>query len=58
MGLFDNLSSSNSRDLDQNRFGLIDYGKSKSDGSHDHRTNKGKDRTPSQKEADKQKRKP
>ena len=30
----------------------IGYGKQKADGSHDHRTNKGKDRTPAQKDAD------
>ena len=32
-------------------------GKQKQDGSHDHRTNKGKDRTPAQKEGDKARRK-
>ncbi|MGX2955868.1 hypothetical protein ACWIYZ_02125 [Ursidibacter arcticus] len=35
----------------------IDYGKQKKDGSHDHRYNTGKDRTPKQKESDKKKRK-
>lgn len=33
--------------------GVIDYGHSKKDGSHDHRHNKGRDRTPAQKEGDK-----
>ena len=33
--------------------GVINYGNEKNDGSHDHRTNKGNDRTPSQKEGDK-----
>lgn len=35
--------------------GAIDYGKQKNDGSHDHRHNKGDDRTPAQKEGDKKK---
>lgn len=38
--------------------GAIDYGGQKDDGSHNHRTNKGKDRTPAQKEGDKARRKP
>ena len=33
--------------------GAIDYGGSKKNGSHDHRYNKGKDRTPAQKTGDK-----
>lgn len=37
--------------------GAIDYGKQKNDGNHDHRTNKGEDRTPSQKKGDKARRK-
>jgi hypothetical protein len=37
------------------RRGFIPYGGTKDDGSHDHRTNKGKDRTPAQKEGDKKK---
>ncbi|MYM34009.1 hypothetical protein GTP44_04715 [Duganella sp. FT50W] len=32
--------------------GAVPYGGNKKDGSHDHRYNKGADRTPSQKEAD------
>lgn len=32
--------------------GLIDYGHSKKDGSHDHRFNIGEDRTPAQKKGD------
>lgn len=35
----------------------IDYGGQKIDGGHDHRTNKGEDRTPSQKKGDKSRRK-
>ncbi len=35
----------------------LDYGLQKKDGSHDHRSNKGDDRTPAQKEADKNRRK-
>ena len=35
----------------------ISYGGQKTDGSHDHRTNRGVDRTPSQKAGDKKRRK-
>lgn len=51
MGLFDSLFG-NKNDKSQSQ-GFIDYGKNKSDGSHDHRTNKGDDRTPAQKSGDK-----
>ena len=51
MGLFDSLFG-NKNGKDQSA-GFIDYGKNKADGSHDHRTNKGDDRTPAQKEGDK-----
>lgn len=37
--------------------GAIPYGKTKSDGSHDHRGNRGRDRTPAQRAADAAKRK-
>ncbi|WP_419783759.1 hypothetical protein [Maridesulfovibrio sp.] len=37
--------------------GVLPYGKDKKDGSHDHRGNKGEDRTRAQKEGDKKKRK-
>ncbi len=33
--------------------GAMDYGKQKKDGSHDHRCNRGNDRTPAQKAGDK-----
>lgn len=32
--------------------GLVSYGQSKADGSHDHRYNRGNDRTPAQKHGD------
>lgn len=48
--LLDNLSNSSQR-------GVIDYGKQKDGGGHDHRTNKGKDRTPAQTTGDKKRRK-
>lgn len=51
MGIFDKLFPAQSR-RGPATFGLIDYGKSKKDGSHDHRTNRGEDRTPSQKKGD------
>lgn len=38
--------------------GIIDYGGTKKDGGHDHRTNKGDDRTPSQKKGDEKRRNP
>ena len=54
MGFFDNLfdrkESKDTRFL-QDR-GFVDYGRNKPDGGHDHRTNKGKDRTPAQKKGD------
>lgn len=37
--------------------GIINYGRRKMGGGHDHRTNTGSDRTPSQKEGDKKRRK-
>lgn len=54
MGLFEKLfdNKSNGSTL---KTGLIDYGRQKKDGSHDHRYNTGTDRTPSQRKADKQK---
>ncbi|PWF25073.1 hypothetical protein [Corticimicrobacter populi] len=61
MGIFDllkNLSdaigSNNRRD---NSTGLIDYGKQKTNGGHDHRYNTGDDRTPAQKQGDQNKKK-
>lgn len=32
--------------------GLVPYGKSRQDGGHDHRYNRGRDRTPAQRKAD------
>lgn len=37
--------------------GAIGYGRMRKDGGHDHRTNRGPDRTPSQREGDKKRRK-
>jgi hypothetical protein len=37
--------------------GVIPYGKQKKDGSHDNRTSRGGDRTPSQKKGDKSRQK-
>ena len=55
MGIFEGLFGDKSDD-DQ-KSGICDYGKNKTDGSHDHRSNRGGDRTPAQKEGDKQRRK-
>jgi len=57
MGLFDNLFSSSNNSSDRIQNNIIDSGRNKNTGGHDHRTNKGDDRTPSQKEGDKAKRK-
>jgi hypothetical protein len=57
MSFLDNILDTiknNSNDFSQ---GIISTGKNKSTGGHDHRTNKGDDRTPSQKKGDKNRRK-
>lgn len=43
--------------LKDKKSGVIDYGGQKNKGGHDHRTNKGDDRTPAQKEGDKKRKK-
>jgi hypothetical protein len=55
MGLFDKLIKHTENAASPTRRDAISYGKQKNDGSHDHRTNKGTDRTPAQKEGDKKK---
>jgi len=50
MGLFGPSDTGTSK-------GVIDSGRQKDTGGHDHRSNKGDDRTPAQKEGDKSKRK-
>lgn len=52
----DAVSSSNSSSSKGNS-GVIDYGNQTIGGGHDHRYNKGEDRTPAQKAADKAKQK-
>lgn len=55
MGLFNVLKSiANSS---KQASGAIGYGRNKTSGGHDHRTNTGSDRTPAQKEGDKRRRK-
>ncbi|WP_192574186.1 hypothetical protein [Haemophilus paraphrohaemolyticus] len=49
MGIFDFFSS---HPPVKDTVGMVAYGGSKKDGSHDHRTNKGADRTPAQKAGD------
>ena len=57
MGIFDDLFKSKP-DLDRAmRSGAIPGGQQKQDGTHDHRTNTGGDRTPAQKEGDKKRKK-
>lgn len=62
MGIFndlfrDLLNSISDRSRDNGSAKSINYGNQKKDGSHDHRTNRGDDRTPSQKAGDKKRRK-
>jgi hypothetical protein len=58
MGLLDGLfggssgSSSSSRDSGGVSRGIVDYGEQKKEGGHDHRYNRGDDRTPAQKSGD------
>jgi hypothetical protein len=52
MGLFDKLKG-----RDKDCFGLVDYGSQKKTGGHDHRNNRGDDRTTAQKEGDRSRRK-
>jgi len=47
--MFDFLTKKTSQPL---RLGVIPYGRSKKDGSHDHRTNRGGDRTIAQRTGD------
>ena len=54
MGFFDSFVGNKQ---DQPVSGVIDYGKNKAGGSHDHRTNRGNDRTPAQKAGDESRRK-
>ena len=57
MGLFDIVKSLINTGNNPTIKGMINYGRTRNDGGHDHRTHIGKDRTPAQKEADKKKRK-
>ena len=47
------IATNNQQDKRENKF--IDYGENKVDGDHDHRRNKGGDRTPAQKKGDQKK---
>lgn len=67
MGFFDKISkninigrkedSEATRQSSERQNGFIPYGENKIDGNHDHRRNKGGDRTPAQKKADQNKKK-
>jgi len=57
MGLLDKLLGGSSDSNGDVRQGFISSGRNKKTGGHDHRTNTGDNRTPSQKEADKSRRK-
>lgn len=51
------FNKSNSKGSSSVRSGLIPYGNTTSSGGHDHRTNRGEDRTPAQKAGDKSRQK-
>lgn len=60
MGFFDKISkgiNSIRSEGSENTHGAIPYGENKQDGDHDHRRNRGGDRTPAQKKADRSKKK-
>lgn len=58
MGFFDSLKNALSSGDDNSTLrGIITSGGQKSTGGHDHRTNKGDDRTPAQKAGDKNRQK-
>lgn len=56
MGFFDMFDDKKENNSDL-RMGIIDSGRNKITGGHDHRTSRGDDRTPAQKEGDKKRRK-
>jgi hypothetical protein len=56
VGFFDNLFGGGKKN-DNGRHGAIPYGRTKDSGGHDHRTNRGDDRTPAQKKGDENRRK-
>lgn len=55
--VIDAVSSTTGSNTTGSTSGVIDYGKQTIGGNHDHRYNKGEDRTPAQKAADKAKQK-
>ncbi len=66
MGIFTTLASTITQSPQTNPIlnfaktvmsGIIDHGRNKDGGGHDHRTNTGKDRTPAQKQGDQKRRK-
>ena len=57
MGIFDFFGGGSKPSSEKEKHGVIDYGKQKKNGGHDHRRNKDKDRTPAQREGDEKRRK-
>lgn len=53
MGNFDSLFGGGNKKPFDGLHGIIETGRNKNTGGHDHRTNKGDDRTPAQKQGDK-----
>lgn len=57
MGIFDSIFDSSDKKTYDERRGITETGRNKNSGGHDHRTNKGDDRTPAQKQGDKNRKK-
>jgi len=57
VGIFDIFFGGSDKKPFDGRQGLIETGRNKNSGGHDHRTNKGDDRTPAQKQGDKSRQK-
>lgn len=57
MGLFDKLIGSGKQQDTKITCHVIDHGRQKTTGGHDHRDNTGDDRTPAQKKGDEKRRK-
>jgi hypothetical protein len=57
MGILDTLIEAAKGAVKGGGQGIIDHGRNKNGGGHDHRTNTGQDRTPAQKKGDAERRK-
>lgn len=57
MKIFENLLGDGNKKSSDGTHRIIETGRNKNTGGHDHRTNKGDDRTPAQKQGDKNRQK-